>query len=191
MRPLAMEVWAGALDYDADAIPLLRAPNWPQYSALLGHGSEPPRPHDAMMHLLDAYRMSALSRVRDYERTLNAVTHNRAMAVLLAARLFAAERGALPANLEDLKDMLGGRLPVDLYSEREQPLLYRQDANGPTVWSVGPNGVDDHADPRKDRVFGAANPPLVPPLTPPPGRGAGTTRTATRATTTRAATAPK
>ena len=53
---------------------------------------------------------------------------------------------------------------------------------GPTVWSVSDNGIDDHANPKTDLVYGAANPPPAakPPAPPPAPR--------TRPTTTRPAT---
>ena len=73
------------------------------------------------------------------------------------------------------------QIPGDIFADPPLPLQYRLDAGGPTVWSVGKDGVDDHAQAAKEKdfVFGAAAPPPPPPP-PPPMRPPLTTRPASR-----------
>jgi hypothetical protein len=177
LRPLAMEDWARGLDQKGSLIEAFRAPDLPRFVALSSRIPAPPRYYDEMTALLSLGSLSAASLVPRYENTLTIATRGRAVGVLLAAKLYATERGAPPTQLEDMKGMLGGKLPVDLYVEGDQPLHYRLDAGGPTVWGVGRNGVDDHGDTKKDMVYGAANPPAAaPPPRPPATRRGGASR---------------
>jgi hypothetical protein len=185
LGPLAKETWARGLDQSGAMIAAFRATNLPQFTALSGKIPTLPM-YDEQTTLLNLAGYSTASLGTRFEKMLEVVAQGRAMAVLLAARLHAAEHGSLPERLEELRGELGGRLPVDPFVEGDQPLHYRLDSGGPTVWSVGRDGVDDHGDKIKDLVYGAANPAAAPPFrpAPPPTTRRPSTRVTTRGSAT-------
>lgn len=63
------------------------------------------------------------------------------MGVVAVRRHQLAHKAALPASLADLKEFVALDALVDPFSG--EPLLYRQDAEGWVVYSVGPNMTDD------------------------------------------------
>jgi hypothetical protein len=60
----------------------------------------------------------------------------------LALRAIRSDRGNYPAKLEELSPKYVKNVPVDPFSE--QPLLYRLEGAGYLLYSIGPNGKDDH-----------------------------------------------
>jgi hypothetical protein len=79
----------------------------------------------------------------------------------LAVRIHHLERGAYPANLQELVPRLLPEIPHDVW---DQPIAYQPRAGRPCVYSIGADGIDDSGrpvDPRKvilaakgDLVFG-------------------------------------
>jgi hypothetical protein len=65
-----------------------------------------------------------------------------ALAMLFAARLHQARTGHFPSNAHQLVPEFLPLIPADPFAVK-QVLRYRLDADGPTVWSVGDNGIDD------------------------------------------------
>ena len=114
-----------------------------------------------------------------YTDVLTRVAHEHGAAMLLASRLYAAEHGNMPGQLSQLVPAILPKVPVDPFVADDKPLHYRVDAAGSTVWSVGEDGRDNGGDKVKDLVWGAGNPPMMPP---PPK-----VKPATRGTTTRGA----
>ncbi len=88
-------------------------------------------------------------------------------------------------------------IPIDPFDANGQPLHYRLDPGGPTVWSVGENGRDDNGVPgdTMDLVFGEGAAKAAPPvaLTRPSARRPATRSAATKPQTVieRTATATK
>jgi hypothetical protein len=73
-----------------------------------------------------------------------------AAAVLLASRLYALDKGRLPRSLGELSPDYLKAIPVDPYSPTGAPIHCRVDADGLTVWSVGPNTTDEGGQVRFD-----------------------------------------
>ncbi|HVS70979.1 MAG TPA: hypothetical protein VHQ47_06970 [Phycisphaerae bacterium] len=67
----------------------------------------------------------------------------RATAVLLAARMYEQEQHREAQDVRELRGYLAAA-PLDPFAKGGVALHYRLDPTGPTVWSVGENGVDDH-----------------------------------------------
>jgi hypothetical protein len=65
----------------------------------------------------------------------------RAVGVLLAARTYWAQQGRWAGSLAELRGLIGAG-PADPFARDGSSLRYRVDAGGPTVWSVGEDGVD-------------------------------------------------
>jgi hypothetical protein len=167
-RPLVQESYVRSDSQWAAMVVAFRAPNRPQFLAAQSRLAAFTPNRTAlgnMVHLSPLYTPGLFTR---YDNALKTVTHARGAAVLLAARLYAARRGHLPDTAAEMTPDILPSIPLDLYLDPDQPLHYRLDPAGPTVWSVFENGLDDGADPKKDLVYGAANPPPAPvPPTPP------------------------
>jgi hypothetical protein len=65
----------------------------------------------------------------------------RALLVLVAVERYRLKKGGWPGKLEELKPGLLAALPLDPYDGK--PLRYARRADGVTVYSVGPDGIDD------------------------------------------------
>ncbi|HBP16559.1 MAG TPA: hypothetical protein DEA08_02035, partial [Planctomycetes bacterium] len=63
--------------------------------------------------------------------------------VLVAAHLYRCEHGRFPARLEELRALLGGNLPADLFGEGPLRLFFDERSDELRCSSVGPNGVDE------------------------------------------------
>jgi hypothetical protein len=99
-----------------------------------------------------------------YEGVLANLVHIRAAGLLLASRLYVVQHGTPPTRLADLAAILSAKFPVDPFAGGQQLLHYRLDAEGPTVWSVGHDGVNNQGDTTQDLVYGAATmTPSIPP----------------------------
>jgi hypothetical protein len=160
LKPLILETWARALDSHASVIAAFRAPNYPQFLSLRKSMPAITPPSSALSSVLNIYTSMFSDRFGTF---LHGLAHSRAAALLLAARLYAAARGAPPATDAQWAQALDHPFPMDPYLDGDKPLHYRLDTAGLTIWSVGDNGIDDHADIAKDFVYGSANPPPVPP----------------------------
>jgi len=62
-------------------------------------------------------------------------------AVAIALQRWRRAHGEWPDSLEDLVPELLDDVPIDVFDH--QPIRYRLDPQGPLVWAVGPDGVDD------------------------------------------------
>jgi hypothetical protein len=62
----------------------------------------------------------------------------------LAVRLYFLEQGRYPEKLADLSSEWLPSVPTDLW---QQPIRYRLEEDRPILYSLGPNGVDDGAQP--------------------------------------------
>jgi hypothetical protein len=71
--------------------------------------------------------------------------------VMCALELYRREHGAYPADLSALAPVYLPALPEDPFSG--DPLLYRVEAEGYTLYAVGPNKVDDGGVSAKPRTF--------------------------------------
>ncbi len=63
----------------------------------------------------------------------------------LALRLYRLEHGQAPSSLDALVPMILRSVPIDPYSGK--PLIYRDQVGGEALYSVGPDGDDDHLSP--------------------------------------------
>ena len=93
----------------------------------------------------------AVSKVA-HSRQLGRAQRDAALVVIAMERHRRSHSGAWPAALSDLAPETIAELPVDPYDGA--PLRYRVLEGTPTIWSVGPNKIDDGgaADPSKDLV---------------------------------------
>ena len=60
---------------------------------------------------------------------------------MLSSRLFRAKQHVLPEKLQELVPEYLLQVPIDPYSDR--PLIYRPEADGYRLYSVGHDGRDD------------------------------------------------
>src|SRR5262249_28531661 len=81
----------------------------------------------------------------------------RLLVAELAIRAYRLERGDAPDSLESLVTAYLSAVPVDPYSPRGEPLIYRKARSGSLLYSAGPDGVDDGGTPFPERMF-ATNP---------------------------------
>ena len=142
IRPVFDDDCGRALQDMAASLPAFTAPNWRRAKPLLrGMSYETPTFLDGDVRVVELY--VAQSDVDLARPHYEALASSRAAAILLAARLYAHQHGALPKRAEDLVPAFLEHLPLDPFADREEPLHYRLDPGGPTVWSVGSNGIDD------------------------------------------------
>jgi hypothetical protein len=71
--------------------------------------------------------------------------------LVAALAVYRAEVGAYPDKLDDLVPRVLEKLPVDLYGTR--PFVYRRDAEGYLLYSVGRDGTDDGGSNARTRTF--------------------------------------
>ena len=71
---------------------------------------------------------------------------NRALLLRLALRAYQLERGAPPRDLQKLVPTYIKAVPADPFGAGE-PFRYRTDGVNYTLWSIGPDGVDDGGTP--------------------------------------------
>lgn len=64
----------------------------------------------------------------------------RAAEMLLAAELFRKAQGHYPKTAAELVPAFLPKAPADPFNQKNEPLHYRLDEGGPTVWSVGLDG---------------------------------------------------
>jgi hypothetical protein len=164
LRPLGVDERRRALVTDAAWLPVLRADSYEPFRLL-------PAPYRPAQSALSGI-VFASSRTVDsgwagaVRQHFRALADSRAAAVLLAARLAEVDDGSPPAAADRLVPAYLPHAPADPFAADHRPFRYRLDPAGPTVWSVGENGVDDGGVilpfPRSrvidqaDLVFGAA-----------------------------------
>jgi hypothetical protein len=90
---------------------------------------------------LENYRRLAEERSWLTELYDEAIAHLRLVEVELALRAYRAEKGEEPSNLEALVPSYLPELPLDPFSGR--PPVYRRSKSGHTLYSLGPDHVDD------------------------------------------------
>jgi hypothetical protein len=77
--------------------------------------------------------------------------------VALAVRLQCLEQGSYPKSLAEVSRRWLPKAPLDLW---QQPPVYRLKAGRPLLYSLGPNGIDDDAQPLDPRLlYQTASPP--------------------------------
>jgi hypothetical protein len=88
---------------------------------------------------------------QNFDQFTNSVTRDRArqhaVEIGLAAQAYRREHGEFPEDPAALVPVYFDKWPVDPFSSTGQPMHYRRDnRTSATVWSVGPNGIDDNGD---------------------------------------------
>ncbi len=96
-----------------------------------------PRACSALSLMLSSVESDRIFVVRDASTALL-----RAAEIGLAVTSYRHTHGSYPASLEELTEE-GPALPDDPF-DPGQPFRYRADAGGFTIWSIGPNMVDDN-----------------------------------------------
>ena len=75
-----------------------------------------------------------------------ALAADRVLMLRLALRAFQLEHGAPPPNLKSLVPTYIKSVPADPFG-RGEPLRYKTDSQTYTLWSIGPDGIDDDGTP--------------------------------------------
>ncbi len=164
--PLPDDDEAQGLQIYARGFPAAAARNFPQSKSAVP-------PHNAFSDTRLATLLHLFSTQTDDEPVRLHLLHSQDLAavrsteILLAAEMFRQSHGQYPKTAAALVPEFLPAVPSDPFDSGDQPLPYRLDDAGPTVWSVGENGVDDGGTPKaisgsdhfrnqSDFVFGAA-----------------------------------
>ncbi|HVX84909.1 MAG TPA: hypothetical protein VH253_08845 [Phycisphaerae bacterium] len=138
LRPVAENLLARWMASSVASLPAIASPTY--NPALLppstgeGSGVLPIITFTGISDFFDKSEMSFHSRT---------LTDSRALAILLAVRLYEERHGKAPGSLGELATILPP--PADPFARDGAALRYRLDGAGPTVWSVGQDGIDSHA----------------------------------------------
>jgi hypothetical protein len=136
-RPLVRRQTADNITYWTQEAELLSLP-WPQakprQDALAKQIASRP-PYMSLVRELGYSGSDRLIRLRD-----QATANLELVRVALALKAYRAEHATYPDTLAALADW---RLPLDPFSMK--PFLYRRQGKGFTIWSVGPDMVDNQA----------------------------------------------
>jgi hypothetical protein len=167
LTPMATASHARAAQIFASYLAEFSAASWPQANTL--RPPVPAYPTTVAQILSDGWARFHVPS-EDYGGRSNSettrfgesVTNRRATALLLAARLYTAQHGSPPPSAAALVPQYLPAVLLDPFSSRNQPLHFRNDPTGPTVWSVGENDVDDVSTDRfhstgDDPHYGALN----------------------------------
>jgi hypothetical protein len=73
----------------------------------------------------------------------HAYTNSALIMTMLALRAFRLEKGHYPANLKELAPQYLKKVPIDPFAG-DAPLYYRLQGQKYVLWSIGPDGVDNH-----------------------------------------------
>jgi hypothetical protein len=140
-KPLVADERRRELNQDLFWLPIVRATSYETFRLL----PDPTRAFRSNLGLvvLAASQRSNYLWLRTIPQHFRALTDDRAAAVLLAARLAEVLDGTPPLTAEILVPGVLPDAPIDPFAADERPLRYRLDPLGPTVWSVGSNGVDE------------------------------------------------
>jgi hypothetical protein len=89
-----------------------------------------------------------------FKNTASSETQNALLTITLALRAYQAEHGgAFPATLAELCPTYLNRLPDDPFALTVgTPFRYYRTAKGYVLYSIGPDGVDNHGEPIIDRT---------------------------------------
>jgi len=71
------------------------------------------------------------------------LSDSAAASLLLASRIFEAKHSYAPRESSELVPEILSAVPMDPFASNHSPMRFRLDPDGPTVWSVGPNGTDE------------------------------------------------
>ena len=143
LAPLWDQDEARALARFAENYPWMQSKTYPETSA---HPFQfPPEVRDRLGEL--AFEFSSRSVDYPAHATMAFATQSQLQGtqILIAARLFQADKGRLPQGVDELVPEYLKNAPADVFSPTGSPLRYRIDPTGPTVWSVGQNGLDEDA----------------------------------------------
>ncbi len=147
-------------------------------------------PYPRLEGLLDEllYGGHTLPGTYGLEEHFDCLSDSAAEAMLLAAQIYRQENAQFPESAANLVPGLLPAVPVDPFTKDHQPMHYRLDPGGPTVWSVGEDGIDGlgivgfgasgtrrDRSLQVDRIYGAAWNDAAPPLVPRPPPKAPTT----------------
>jgi hypothetical protein len=145
IRPLRDDEVARTQQLLIGLVPGVRARNWADSNRLMAGTSATWAEINlnAIIHWSNGNALTTQPRIMTLH--FRGRTDTLAAAVLLAARLRAAEHGALPKAVGELAPEYLPAAPEDPFSPVHAPLQFRIDAGGPTVWSVGENRTDEHA----------------------------------------------
>lgn len=103
----------------------------------------PPRASDPVTDLMAWYlKNSAWYDVRSKAA-------QRMLLIELGLRAFLMRNGRLPTSLSELAPQYLKQVPLDPFG-RGEPLRYRADSKNYTLWSIGPDGVNDNGKPCDD-----------------------------------------
>jgi hypothetical protein len=108
-------------------------------NALVGPKSTPDTRGQALGDMLVGLVVPAFTRVQ--QAADRAEQTHRNLVVAYALALYRSENGQYPAKLDALSPKYLPNVPDDLFSGKA--LIYRPDAKGYLLYSVGPNGKDD------------------------------------------------
>ncbi len=143
LRPLWDDDEARGLQKYAANLPAARAASFPEFKSRLVVFPAAPETEFSQVLLL-------FSKDEDLSDNYGLLVFLRAVDIkagecLLAARLSNHDHGRFPMAVAEMVPQYLPRLPADPFDPGGKPLRYRLDPGGPTVWSVGENGVDDGA----------------------------------------------
>ena len=71
--------------------------------------------------------------------------------LFLALEAYHDRFGSYPPSLDDLKTRLGWKLPEDPFSGKD--LIYKPEKDGFTIYSIGPDLIDNHGRPQPERAW--------------------------------------
>lgn len=112
---------------------------------------------DERAHMLSNVTGSMYQAVQHHFRML---TERRAAAIMLALRLYQIDhQGALPESLSELVPNYLPTVPQDPFDPAGAPIRYLPHRNPAVLYSVGPDGKDDHGSQKKYPNAGLAGPP--------------------------------
>jgi hypothetical protein len=149
IRPLRDDDVARSIRGAARNVPGMRSTDWPASQRLLT--AIPPRHAEKNLDVLtfwDSASDIACDKVMTFHFRGQAAM--KAVAVLLACRLYEIDHARVPEALVDLVPRYLVALPTDPFSPTNAPMRFRMDPDGPTVWSVGENLSDEGAPVRFD-----------------------------------------
>ncbi len=140
LRPLALDAFARRLSLQAMLMPIAHAINWQQAQSVHLPPANERSNLNAIVMAFSEPRIEITEVMRFYFRSL---ADTRAGSMLLAAGLYRTDNAQYPATLAALVPKYLPVPPIDPYDGAGKPMRYRLDPAGPTVWSVGENGLDE------------------------------------------------
>jgi hypothetical protein len=168
LYPLRDDDLARAMSLAAGNLPAMRAPDWPAAKRLfVGEPTPPKLPFTNLHNLTFWYVRNPTFCAWTMLEHFYTQSDLRAAAILLAARLYEVDNRQAPANIADLVPGFLPAAPLDPFSPTGAAMHFRLDEEGPTVWSVGENAVDDGAPvqagrPRRLNTYNRLVPPSLP-----------------------------